>query len=34
MVAMLGGTFAALGASAAFAAPVEPSEFATAAPAA
>jgi hypothetical protein len=34
MVATLGGTFAALGASTAFAAPVEPSEFATAAPAA
>ncbi len=34
MVAMLGGTFAALGVSAAFAAPIEPSEFASAAPAA
>ena len=34
MVAMLGGTFAVLGVSAAFAAPVEPSEFATASPAA
>jgi hypothetical protein len=34
MVAMLGGSFAVLGASAAFAAPIEPSEFASAAPAA